>query len=77
MADINLITTCNVDKSKLNSNEEGKCPYCGSENITYGSLELEGGFHICYPCICDDCGTEYKEYYTIEFATNDNIYVEE
>ena len=76
MADINLITTCNVDKTEIQSNEEGKCPYCNSENITYGSLELSGS-DIFYPATCDDCGTKYKEYYTIQFHTNDNIYVEE
>lgn len=76
MADINLITTCNVEKSQLQSNEEGKCPYCGSEDITYGSLELEGS-NIYYPATCDDCGTEYQEHYTVQFHTNDNIYVEE
>lgn len=76
MADINLIQVCNVNKSKLKSNEEGRCPYCNSDSITYGSLELVGS-EICYPATCDKCGTEYKEYYTVEFYTNDNINVEE
>ena len=52
---------------------EGKCPICGSENITYGVLE-PCGEGIYYPAIYDDCGATFKECYHLTFDTHIDIY---
>lgn len=46
----------------------GKCPKCGSENLEYGSLELEDGDVIYYSFTCPDCKTTGKEWYSIEYT---------
>lgn len=48
--------------------EEGKCPRCGSESITYSEL-IPIGEVILYPATCDDCGCDFSEYYDLVFST--------
>lgn len=51
---------------------QGCCPVCGSENLSYGKLQgCETG--ICYPWICDDCGSSGKECYSISFDSHQEI----
>ena len=76
MAYKELIQDSNIDVSKLMCNEQGKCPYCGSKDLTYGGLEFMDGNIVCYPCICDDCGTEYNEYQVLTFYTNNKIRID-
>ena len=47
--------------------EKGKCPYCGSENVEYGSLEIcdEG---VYYKVFCNDCENNFEEHYDLKFA---------
>jgi predicted Zn-ribbon and HTH transcriptional regulator len=50
----------------LISNESGKCPYCDSEDIEYGTFELEGeeGY---YDITCNECEQSSKEWYKMVF----------
>jgi predicted Zn-ribbon and HTH transcriptional regulator len=46
------------------------CPYCKSADIHYGSIEIENcllGVCVYYPATCENCGKEFKEYYTLDF----------
>lgn len=46
-------------------NEPGVCPYCGSENVSYGSFEIE--FEQCYyELTCDDCDELSYEWYSLK-----------
>ena len=49
---------------KLISHESGICPYCKTEDIEYGSIELEED-HVYYPAKCNKCNKEFREYYNI------------
>lgn len=51
-----------------NNYEKGRCPECNSENIHYGVLDISDSVDtIMYPCMCEDCGCTFTEYYTITF----------
>lgn len=47
-------------------NNIGQCPKCGSENLKYGTWDLEGESGY-YQFTCDDCGTNGKEWYYLEY----------
>ena len=47
--------------------EQGKCPYCGSEDIEYGSMELKDDNIVDYPCHCNKCNKDFTEGYHLEF----------
>ena len=52
--------------------EQGKCPLCGSKNVSFLSGEVdEAGYS--YQCCCDDCDGNWLESYTMVFAGNWNI----
>lgn len=46
--------------------EQGKCPQCLSENLTYETCVNEGE-QLYYPFVCDDCGFEGKEWYKLYY----------
>lgn len=46
---------------------QGKCPYCGSENIDYEE-PTRNGDTISYPARCADCGETFDEDYAVEYA---------
>lgn len=46
-------------------NEPGVCPYCGSENVSYGSFEIEGE-ECYYELTCDDCDELSYEWYSLK-----------
>lgn len=52
--------------------EQGVCPICGSEEITYGAIEVEGN-SIYYPAECDKCHATWQEYYDLTFSGHYNI----
>jgi len=54
------------DKVELDG-ERGCCPYCGSEDIDYDALELEGE-SLYFPATCNECGNEFNEWYELEFS---------
>ena len=47
--------------------EQGVCPVCGGNSLSYGDSELEGE-SIGYEWTCDDCGGEGTEWYSLLFA---------
>lgn len=48
--------------------EQGLCPYCGSEDIEYGVMDLNMGGEVVYPCHCNKCNKDYFEGYHLEFV---------
>lgn len=65
-------------------NEQGICPFCGSENLGYGCMELEDGEMVYYPWTCNNCKREGEEWYELNFQGHniitkdgDNMEVEE
>lgn len=75
MASIDDIMEFDCEKSELKSNEQGTCPHCNGYNIEYGSLEFEDDQMAYYPCTCEDCGTEFNEWYELNFVSHDQVYV--
>jgi len=53
--------------------DKGRCPVCGSGNITYdGSINKDGDY-IFYKAVCDNCNTKFDEYYELIYAGIENI----
>lgn len=52
--------------------DSGKCPICGSEQITYYGSEISNPY-LFYRCCCDDCNTTFDEYYELVYAGLENI----
>lgn len=50
-------------------NEQGKCPLCGSNNLEYFPVELDGEY-LSYPYTCKECGTNGEEFYYLEFTAH-------
>jgi transcription initiation factor TFIIIB Brf1 subunit/transcription initiation factor TFIIB len=55
-------------KKEYITNEAGKCPVCGGNNLRYDKAEF-GGYEIDYPYVCEDCGCVGQECYKLEFLT--------
>ena len=49
-----------------NHHKQGECPCCGSTELEYGVLELEGE-QCAYPYTCRNCSFTGKEWYRLEF----------
>jgi hypothetical protein len=49
---------------------EGECPKCGSMNVGYGSMQIDGN-SMHYPGNCGDCDTDFKEWYSIEYVDSE------
>jgi len=47
----------------------GKCPKCGSWNIDWHSAEIQDEF-VAYPATCDDCDTDFSEWYALNYTTS-------
>jgi len=45
----------------------GKCPKCGSSNLDYSPVEFNGN-NCSFDYTCEECGTEGKEWYYLEFV---------
>ena len=45
---------------------QGRCAKCGSENIEYGSMKVDGE-ELWYKYECEDCGDCGNEYYTLKY----------
>lgn len=50
----------------------GFCPKCDSVMIEYGTGESTD-YGVSYPAVCENCGTTFRECYTIEFLEQDKI----
>jgi len=58
---------------KIKFNEPGKCPYCGSFNLAFDSID-DSDDTVTYAAHCRDCGKDYKEGYIMSFI---GVYDEE
>ena len=47
--------------------KQGYCPKCNSDNLNY-ETNVNDGDSLYYPYICENCGFEGREYYTLEFS---------
>lgn len=47
--------------------EKGKCPECGSDDITYGDSELIDD-SMGYRATCNKCLTEFTEWYDLVYS---------
>lgn len=47
--------------------EQGICPICGSDSISYEAMEVEDD-SVYYPAMCDKCHATWKEYYDLTFS---------
>lgn len=52
--------------------EQGECPVCKSQKITYDGSEIDGQY-LYYKCCCDDCNATYNEFYELIYAGIENI----
>ena len=46
--------------------EAGKCPYCGSEDVEYGSFEhcdIDGSYDL----YCNECKQTSQEWYSLKY----------
>lgn len=46
---------------------QGKCPKCESENIEWGSTNIDGD-SLGYEFVCNNCGCQATEWYTLNYA---------
>lgn len=67
---------------KVKGNDRGCCPFCGEDNLEYGTVRFEED--MCYfPWECLDCKHEGEEWYSLNFAghnviaNGDNIEIED
>ena len=44
----------------------GNCPFCGSQNIDYGTSNVLDETLI-YPAICENCNKYFEEHYAIVY----------
>lgn len=60
--------------------EAGKCPYCGSQDINYGTMYPDGEM-VYYDCICIKCNQDFREWYVMEYCETigygKNLFVQE
>ena len=49
------------------SNDQWKCPVCNSDNLDYGSLEIDGD-QARYDRECSNCWSKWYECYVMEFT---------
>lgn len=55
------------DKCNGNDIEQGSCPCCQSDNLAYSAVEHSED-NLYYPWECQDCGSNGKEWYSVEFT---------
>ena len=48
--------------------EHGRCPYCGSEDIDWGSAEPVDNM-MSYPMTCNKCGKKSIEWYEMIYTS--------
>lgn len=55
----------NIDIMKVGmptNTDEGTCPHCGSDDIDWGSLDVEDSY-VYYDAYCNKCGESFKIWY--------------
>ncbi len=56
-----------ANKVKIQSNQLGVCPYCGSESIDYGPARFEADL-MYFPCTCMKCKRYFEEWNSLNFV---------
>jgi hypothetical protein len=56
----------------MSDKEEDVCPNCDSINIDFSALEVVDTC-VYYPCQCNNCGTSFQQWYTLQFDEITNI----
>lgn len=56
-----------MEKKNPVVHECGICPYCGSDDVEYGSMEMDCG-SLSYEMHCNKCGEDSKEWYSVEYS---------
>lgn len=51
----------------IRTKEAGKCPYCGSELIDYGTMYPDGEM-VYYDCTCTKCNQDFQEWYSLKYC---------
>ena len=51
---------------------QGSCPVCGSDCLDYGIVQ-DCDIGICYPWVCEECGSTGKECYSIDFDSHQEV----
>lgn len=49
------------------TNNEMKCPYCGSEELEYYNHEEDNGYQVEY-CTCVNCGKKVQHIYELVYV---------
>lgn len=53
-----------IKVGRPHSSDEGDCPYCGSDDVDWGSLEVDDmSDRIYYLCTCNKCGKNFSIWY--------------
>lgn len=55
-----------MEKIKIEVIEQGVCPYCGSQEITYNAIRFENDM-LYFPCECETCKRYFEEWHTLHF----------
>ena len=61
-----IVLDFDSDKQDLGG-ERNVCPYCGSDDIDYSALELEGE-SLYFPAHCNHCDNDFNEWYELNFV---------
>ena len=51
----------------MTEQSQGNCPKCGSDELEYGSTEIEGD-SLGYEFTCSKCGIQGVEWYYVIFS---------
>lgn len=60
---------CHKEKCDAIAQEQGKCPVCGNEELSYGDSFLQDESYV-YRWSCKACGADGKEYHKLVFAVH-------
>lgn len=47
--------------------EEGRCPECGSDEVSYTGSQIDGS-SLGYDVVCDKCSTRFTEWYDLVYS---------
>lgn len=63
------MTTNKNDLISKYNQEQGICTVCGSDELSYGDMEIYGDY-ISYSYVCECCGTHGEEICRLKFIEN-------
>lgn len=62
-------TGFNYNKSGIRTTEDGICPCCGSNDIEYGNIDIDGDI-LWYENQCNSCKEWFETYYKLKFIAS-------